>query len=137
MKFRLILLAALSVTQYQLAAASPRVLPPASITSLCKPISTPKFLLPEAELRRRQITANDVTCGFSNGDAKEPRTADPGFDCRVDTKDAIWGFCPTTVVAATDCGLAAYCQDSALCTSGCGLSGRPDLTSITWCVIYF
>ncbi|EAT77579.1 hypothetical protein SNOG_15036 [Parastagonospora nodorum SN15] len=46
------------------------------------------------------------TCGYSEGDPKNPRTADPGFDCRVDAKNGLWGFCPTTVALPVDCGLA-------------------------------
>ncbi|KAM0454954.1 hypothetical protein ACHAPV_008095 [Trichoderma viride] len=71
------------------------------------------------------------TCGFQNGDPNKMRTADPGFDCRVDTMNGLWGFCPVTVIAATDCGLAGSCVDQASCSSGCGQTGMNQLTTFT------
>ncbi|KAM0473429.1 hypothetical protein ACHAPX_008176 [Trichoderma viride] len=71
------------------------------------------------------------TCGFQNGDPDKMRTADPGFDCRVDTMNGLWGFCPVTVIAATDCGLAGSCVDQASCSSGCGQTGMKQLTTFT------
>ena len=84
--------------------------------------------------RRQQTTAFVSTCGFKDGDAGQPRTANSGFDCRVDTMHAIWGFCPTTVIAATDCGLAGNCVDSHDCSTGCGIKGTPGITTFTWYV---
>ncbi|KAH5971991.1 hypothetical protein HBI85_062000 [Parastagonospora nodorum] len=76
------------------------------------------------------------TCGYSEGDPKNPRTADPGFDCRVDAKNGLWGFCPTTVALPVDCGLAGVCVDSHSCTKGCGrLTRRTDITTVSWSVI--
>ncbi|KAK4237426.1 hypothetical protein C8A03DRAFT_44726 [Achaetomium macrosporum] len=43
-----------------------------------------------------------------------------GFNCRVDTLHGIWWFCPTTVIAATDCGLGGFCFDAGPCRTGCG-----------------
>ncbi|KAH6288729.1 hypothetical protein HBI39_214580 [Parastagonospora nodorum] len=72
------------------------------------------------------------TCGYSEGDPKNPRTADPGFDCRVDAKNGLWGFCPTTVALPVDCGLAGVCVDSHSCTKGCGrLTRRTDITTVS------
>src|SRR4051794_25495784 len=59
-------------------------------------------------LHKRQTTVIVSTCGYLNGDIKKSRTAEPGFGCRVDTSNGLWGFCPTTVIAARDCGLAGY-----------------------------
>lgn len=87
------------------------------------------------ELKRRQQTTTFVsTCGFNDGDANQPRTANSGFDCRVDTQHALWGFCPTTVISATDCGLAGNCVDSHSCSNGCGITGTPGITTFTWYV---
>lgn len=72
------------------------------------------------------------TCGFFEGDANIPRTAGPGFDCRVDTSVGLWGFCPTTVINARDCGLAGNCIDSHACTTGCGITGNPSVTTFHW-----
>jgi hypothetical protein len=72
------------------------------------------------------------TCGFLDGRADQARTANPGFDCRVDTKNAIWGFCPTTVVVASDCGLAGACVDSHGCSTGCGIRSVSTITTFTW-----
>jgi hypothetical protein len=76
--------------------------------------------------------SGESTCGFANGNANEPRTAAPGYDCTVDTAHGLWGFCPTTVVAATDCGLAGNCVDAYSCSTGCGLVGVPGITTFTW-----
>jgi hypothetical protein len=74
-----------------------------------------------------------VTCGYRDGDPAQAWLAPSGYDCRVDTSHGIWGFCPTTVIAATDCGLGGYCFDTNTCTSGCGkLSNNPAITTWTW-----
>jgi hypothetical protein len=82
----------------------------------------------------RQKAFQAPTCGYNTGDPNQPRTADAGFDCRVDTKNALWGFCPTTVIAAVDCGLAGNCVDRHACRSGCGISEDPSITTFTWYV---
>ena len=84
-------------------------------------------------LHKRQTTAIVSTCGYLNGDVKKSRTGEPGFGCRVDTSNGLWGFCPTTVIAARDCGLAGYCIDKHSCQNGCGRSiSRKDITTVTW-----
>ncbi|TXC06583.1 hypothetical protein FocTR4_00010510, partial [Fusarium oxysporum f. sp. cubense] len=65
------------------------------------------------------------------GDPKKKRTADSGFNCRVDTRNGLWGFCPTTVLTASDCGLAGSCVDRHDCSDGCGMTGSKDLTTFT------
>ncbi|CAK7229978.1 hypothetical protein SEUCBS140593_007429 [Sporothrix eucalyptigena] len=85
------------------------------------------------ELFRRDATESElITCGYLNGNVDFPRTAQPGFDCRVDTAHGIWGFCPSTVIAATDCGLAAACRDGGTCSSICRFNAASGLTTITW-----
>lgn len=84
--------------------------------------------------KRDDIQTEMSTCGFQNGDPKKIRTADPGFDCRVDTMNGLWGFCPVTVIAATDCGLAGSCVDQGSCSSGCGQTDNTQLTTFTWYV---
>lgn len=89
------------------------------------------------ELKPRQADTSKTyvsTCGYLNGNASLPRTANSGFDCRVDTKNAIWGFCPTTVLAVSDCGLVGGCVDAHACDFGCGISGDPTVTTFTWFV---
>ena len=93
---------------------------------------SPPSSLGSLQLRRRQTTSRVTTCGFSSGDPTQPRTAQPGFDCRIDTANALWGFCPTTVISASDCGLAGNCVDSFDCLSGCGIFNNPKLTTFTW-----
>lgn len=86
-------------------------------------------------LRQRAITTEMSTCGYENGNPTLIRTANSGYDCRVDTARALWGFCPTTVISASDCGLAGYCVDTGSCSDGCGsLSGVSTITTFTWCV---
>ncbi|KAL2129890.1 hypothetical protein VTI74DRAFT_7165 [Chaetomium olivicolor] len=67
---------------------------------------------------------------FSSGDGSKVRTANGGFDCRVDLLHDLWGFCPSTVIAATDCGLAGSCVDNFACSKGCGKTDQP-LTTFT------
>ena len=43
------------------------------------------------ELEVRQdiaTTAGVSTCGYLDGKRQQPRTAEPGWDCRVDTKNS-------------------------------------------------
>ncbi|KIH86391.1 hypothetical protein SPBR_08487 [Sporothrix brasiliensis 5110] len=82
-------------------------------------------------LAAAQTDGQLITCGYLDGNASAPRSAQPGFDCRIDTLHGIWGFCPTTVIAATDCGLAAACSDSGTCTSICEFNAASGLTTIT------
>lgn len=86
------------------------------------------------ELKKRQNTAQISTCGYANGDRTKPRTANSGFNCRVDTKNGLWGFCPTTVIAASDCGLGGNCIDANACSGGCGIFGTPGITTFIWSV---
>lgn len=97
-------------------------------------LETPNIHL---KLKPRQAdtpTTDFSTCGYLNGDASLPRTANSGFDCRVDTKNAIWGFCPTTILAVSNCGLVGGCVDAHACEFGCGISGNPTVTTFTWFV---
>lgn len=81
----------------------------------------------------RQKNGDDVsTCGYLNGDPSKPRTANAGYNCRVDTQNGLWGFCPTSVIAASDCGLAGSCVDDFKCSKGCGFVDKTQLTTITW-----
>ncbi|KAL6917574.1 hypothetical protein FSHL1_009004 [Fusarium sambucinum] len=89
------------------------------------------------QLGPRAISTELSTCGYLNGDPDKARTADPGWNCRVDTRNGLWGFCPTTVLTASDCGLAGYCIDKGPCSTGCGMDDT-DLTTFTcgrnsWC----
>jgi hypothetical protein len=86
------------------------------------------------ELKKRQTAALISTCGYDNGNPTKPRTANSGFNCRVDTKNGLWGFCPTTVISASDCGLAGNCVDANACSGGCGIIGAVGITTFTWSV---
>lgn len=109
--------------------------------SLSLPAVTPKpqvnTLVDEHDmLRPRAVTTEMSTCGYENGDPSLILTANSGYDCRVDTARGLWGFCPTSVISASDCGLAGYCVDTGKCSTGCGsLSGRSTSTTFTWCVL--
>ncbi|KAK3937336.1 hypothetical protein QBC46DRAFT_356757 [Diplogelasinospora grovesii] len=83
------------------------------------------------ELEKRATSSRLTTCGYLDGDPTKPRTANAGFDCRVDTKNALWGFCTTTVTAATDCNLAGSCVDNHQCPSGCGFTDQTELPTCT------
>lgn len=87
---------------------------------------------PSNILEPRAISTELSTCGYLDGDPKKKRTADSGFNCRVDTRNGLWGFCPTTVLTASDCGLAGSCVDRHDCSDGCGMTGSKGLTTFTW-----
>ncbi|RGP71110.1 hypothetical protein FLONG3_7238 [Fusarium longipes] len=93
--------------------------------------STTRASLEASVLEPRAISTELSTCGYLNGDPDKERTADAGFNCRVDTRNGLWGFCPTTVLTASDCGLAAACIDRDTCKQGCGKTGVTDLTTFT------
>ncbi|KAK6948737.1 hypothetical protein Daesc_010508 [Daldinia eschscholtzii] len=59
------------------------------------------------------------TCGYQDGDPSKSRTAEPDYDCRIDTANGLWGFCPTTVAIASDCGLAGACDRDVLHIDDC------------------
>lgn len=106
----------------------PMVTPRPEINVLVGSPSEPGELL-------RRITTEMSTCGYKDGNPSSIRTANSGYDCRFDVVNGLWGFCPTTVIAATDCGLAGYCVDNYQCSGGCGsLSGQDDITTFTWSV---
>jgi hypothetical protein len=85
------------------------------------------------DLGKRQAVSLITTCGYSNGDGTQPRTAGVGDACRIDTINGLWGFCPNTVRAATDCGFDGYCIDSFSCSLGCGpLPQNAGATTVTW-----
>ena len=101
------------------------------------PLALEFFAEPLPELKPRQVdtlTTFVSTCGYRNGDPSQIRTANSGFDCRVYTEYTIWGFCPTTISAVSNCGLAGSCVDAHACESGCGVLGNPSVTTFTWYV---
>ncbi|KAF2730041.1 hypothetical protein EJ04DRAFT_587225 [Polyplosphaeria fusca] len=83
--------------------------------------------------RKRQVSSVTSVCGYLDGDPQRSRTADPGYECRIDTASGLWGFCSTTVVSAKDCNLVGYCIDTHSCTSGCGRLSNVDGVSTTSC----
>lgn len=105
-------------------------------------IKTPKVEIFRRELKpgtnvapfEGEIDPEIKTCGYANGNTSDPRTAGPGYDCRVDIESGLWGFCPTALAAVSDCNLAGFCQDSAACSIGCGLESRTNVASVTWYV---
>jgi hypothetical protein len=94
-----------------------------------------KHLNATLNIDRRQgsVFVTQFSTIFLGGDATKTRTANGGFDCRVDLLHDLWGFCPNTVVAATDCGLAGSCVDSFGCSKGCGFTDG-SFTTFTWYV---
>ncbi|KAL1850971.1 hypothetical protein VTK73DRAFT_9589 [Phialemonium thermophilum] len=82
-------------------------------------------------MARRETASRFSVCGYQDGDPERPRTAEPGFDCRVDTQNGLWGFCPTTVIAAADCGFAGSCLDEHECSDGCGRFGYGNFQMVT------
>ncbi|KAK3333059.1 hypothetical protein B0T19DRAFT_417048 [Cercophora scortea] len=99
------------------------------------PVTTPPPAIPTGTqlhlLQHRDAITALSTCGFLNGDPAKSWVAPRGFNCRVDTLHGIWGFCPTTVVSATDCGLGGYCFDAGPCSKGCGKESLRDNPQVT------
>ncbi|KAI9148810.1 hypothetical protein HJFPF1_10852 [Paramyrothecium foliicola] len=83
----------------------------------------------ETRLHDRAITTELSTCGYLNGNPSQSRTANSGYNCRVDVSNGLWGFCPTTVIAASDCGSAGNCVDDYKCSEGCGKTDRLSLST--------
>lgn len=84
-------------------------------------------------LNLRAITTEMMICGYVDGDPSRPRTANGGYNCRVDISLGLWGFCPTSVISASDCGLVGVCVDGFACSTGCGqLKTRTGITTFTW-----
>ncbi|TAQ88157.1 hypothetical protein B7494_g3549 [Chlorociboria aeruginascens] len=135
MKFYLILLSCLIFKRFgsakpSIALQTPRRETLAPVSTLFSATSRPDLW---ANLNKRQTTSRVVTstCGFETGDPSKPRSANPGFDCRVDTDNGLWGFCPTTVNLPSDCGIAGSCFDGSGCLGGCGIIGVAGITTIT------
>ncbi|KAK3950015.1 hypothetical protein QBC32DRAFT_218365 [Pseudoneurospora amorphoporcata] len=80
--------------------------------------------------RQNGVIVTRLSTVFLSGDSSKTRTANPGYDCRIDLSAKLWGFCPTTVIAASDCGLAGSCVDNHACSKGCGFTNQ-DLTTFT------
>ncbi|KAK5656061.1 hypothetical protein OQA88_5200 [Cercophora sp. LCS_1] len=89
------------------------------------PAATPTTLI----VQKRAPLVTRFSSIFFSGDASKPRTAEVGFDARVDIDRSLWGFCPTSVLVASDCGLAGNCVDHHACSRGCGKGGG--LTTFT------
>ncbi|KAI1483229.1 hypothetical protein F4774DRAFT_427611 [Daldinia eschscholtzii] len=81
-------------------------------------------------LKQRDLTTQMSTCGYQDGDPSKSRTAEPDYDCRIDTANRLWGFCPTTVAFARDCGLAGACVDGAGCSGTCGFEDIMSISTI-------
>lgn len=100
------------------------------------PPENPASVANATRLLQKRATVTELsTCGYGKGDPDRPRTANSGYNCRIDVQNGLWGFCPTTVLTASDCGLAGSCFDDHDCFTGCGLTDRPDLTTFSWYVL--
>lgn len=103
-----------------------------STPSSASPVVTPPPIVDVDRviaLGKRQDQKHFKTCGYHEGDPERPWIAPRGFNCRIDTADGLWGFCPSSVSAASDCGLHGYCFDRHDCTSGCG---SDDFRTLKW-----
>lgn len=83
--------------------------------------------------RKRDALVTRFFSIFYSGDPSQVRVAQTGFDCRVDLDHSLWGFCPTSVIVASDCGLAGNCVDRHSCSKGCGKGAG--YTTFTWYVL--
>lgn len=83
------------------------------------------------EEEEEEVIVTKFSTIYYKGDSSKPRTAEPGYNIQVDLSHGFFGFCPTTVTDATDCGLAGVCIDRYSCSEGCGWSGD-SVTTVTW-----
>jgi len=68
---------------------------------------------------------------YNGGDGSRRRTAQPGYDIRVDVANGAWGFCGSNNPG--QCDMAGVCVDSFSCSRGCGFGfGNPGLKTWTW-----
>lgn len=136
MRSLVISLVLLSLQCYNLVEASTTARPGQKLMQASSSNSTVGLFAPILGLfKKRQENIKASTCGYGEGRVDHPRTADIGFDCRVDIQKQIWGFCPTTVIAASDCGLAGACVDKHACSTGCGILGDSTVTTFQWYVL--
>ena len=136
MRSLLISLVFLALQYHYVVEASTTAWPGQKLMQASSSNSTVGVLAPLLGLfKKRQEQVRASTCGYGEGRADHPRTADIGFDCRVDIQKRLWGFCPTTVIAASDCGLAGACVDNHACSTGCGiLPAEAVVTTFSWYV---
>lgn len=80
---------------------------------------------------RIAVIATRLQTIFRSGDARRARTADFGFDFRIEA--GLWGLCATTVVDAAEC-MAGMCVDNNLCSTGCGFTDSTTMATLTWYV---
>ncbi|KAK3905576.1 hypothetical protein C8A05DRAFT_12600 [Staphylotrichum tortipilum] len=62
------------------------------------------------------------TTVYGGGDPSVRRTADSGYEIRVDTTNGAWGFCATK--NANQCDMGDTCVDDTTCTAGCGFGNK-------------
>ncbi|KAL6892287.1 hypothetical protein GGI43DRAFT_413628 [Trichoderma evansii] len=102
------------------------------------PLPTPTARLSQrsgTEFNKRayiQTTSRDVMSiyGYENSDRNKMYTVNPGSMCQLDTWNTLWGSCPTTITIATQCGFAGACIDQGSCSSWCGKTDMPLLTTL-------
>ena len=66
------------------------------------------------------IQTQSSACGFHNGKFEYPNYPIPGYECRVDTSNGVFGSCAVTATTMADCGIAVRCFDGSPCSTGCG-----------------
>lgn len=66
---------------------------------------------------------------YDEGDPTKPRTAESGYDIRVDVPNSAFGFCAAN--NPNQCDMAGVCVDSFTCSRGCGF-GNTALKTWTW-----
>ena len=82
-------------------------------------------------LDKREETTDFITFAtiFDHGNPSWRRTAESGYDIRVDMANSAWGFCGSDNPG--QCDMAGVCVDSFSCSRGCGF-GNTLLKTWTW-----
>ncbi|RSM02850.1 hypothetical protein CEP52_007755 [Fusarium oligoseptatum] len=96
---------------------------------LIKPSRTLTIRHRNTRVQPRAFSTELSTCGYEDGDPDKVRTANDGYNCRINTRDGLWGFCSTTNIHVTDCRMAARCVDTHQCSDGCGSFNEDSFTT--------
>jgi hypothetical protein len=84
---------------------------------------------PALETRQGTALFTTIATIYAGGDVSQARTANKGFDIRVDLANTAFGFCDSNNL--NQCDMAGTCVDDFSCSGGCGF-GNTALVTWTW-----
>lgn len=78
---------------------------------------------------RQDPVVTSFSAVYVGGDASRRRTAESGYEIRLDVTNGAWGFCETKI--PDQCDMGGTCIDDSACSAGCGFSNK-GLRTWTW-----